>query len=156
MRRGGGQQEYLAATRLAKLGACEIQMLLDEQHGEVVTAARRRARDRGDEEHRRFDRVVQEAHNQRPTGRKGPCFVATAVYGPADPRTDELRGFRDEVLKPSQLGRWFVAWYYRHSPRVARLLGKHRWLARIAGRILDGTRWVLVTRRFANDRDGDA
>ena len=53
------------------------------------------------------------------------CFVATACFGNADPRTNTLRAWRDETLKKSSAGRRFVAWYYRNGPTLARFLGSH-------------------------------
>lgn len=65
----------------------------------------------------------------------GACFVATAAYGSAmHPRVVELRHFRDQVLMKSSAGRAFVAFYYRHSPPVARYIAE-RPAARAAARI---------------------
>lgn len=44
------------------------------------------------------------------------CFVASAVYGLDDPRTEELRRFRDARLLPSVVGRFAVRIYYFTSP----------------------------------------
>ena len=77
------------------------------------------------------------------------CFIATAVYG--DGNAEDLRilrEFRDEVLLDFQLGRAFVAFYYRFSPPVASFLGRHRGARRCVRVVL--TRAVpvcgLVTR----------
>lgn len=52
--------------------------------------------------------------------KKGPCFVATACYGDFDhPDVLTLRRWRDDTLLQSHLGRLFVCFYYRFSPRVA-------------------------------------
>lgn len=50
------------------------------------------------------------------------CFVATACFGNADPRTNALRAWRDVTLKRSSAGRSFVVWYYRNGPTLARVL----------------------------------
>jgi len=55
--------------------------------------------------------------------RGGPCYVATAVYGPEAPELDVLRRWRDEVLLRRPIGRAAVAWYYRASPSLVRWLG---------------------------------
>lgn len=57
------------------------------------------------------------------------CFIATAAWGSwMDPHVRSLRAFRDEVLMSSAPGRAFVAFYYRHSPPVAALIGRHEGL----------------------------
>jgi hypothetical protein len=54
------------------------------------------------------------------------CFIATAAWGSwMDPHVGTLRAFRDEQLMRSAPGRAFVAFYYRHSPPVAALIGRH-------------------------------
>lgn len=54
------------------------------------------------------------------------CFIATAAFGSKDdPTVAKLRVFRDKVLKQSVLGRLFIHFYYRHSPRWADLISKH-------------------------------
>lgn len=53
------------------------------------------------------------------------CFVATACFGNADPRTTVLREWRDTRLRHSWAGRRFVAWYYRNGPGLARVLASY-------------------------------
>jgi len=59
---------------------------------------------------------------------KGPCFIATAVFEnePWAPELFIFRKFRDEVLKTNSVGRVFVKFYYRYSPRLAHRLAKSR------------------------------
>jgi len=68
----------------------------------------------------------------------GACFVATAAYGSIlAPEVRTLRAFRDAWLLTNSPGRWFVSFYYRHSPLFAALIADHpalRW----------GTRLLLV------------
>jgi DNA-binding beta-propeller fold protein YncE len=53
-------------------------------------------------------------------GADGRCFIATAAYGSwLDPHVVTLRKFRDENLLTNRIGKWFVAFYYRHSPPLA-------------------------------------
>ena len=54
------------------------------------------------------------------------CFIATAAWGSwMDPHVASLRQFRDDVLMPHAAGRAFVAFYYRHSPPIAAIIGRH-------------------------------
>lgn len=134
----------VSATQLAAMGTCEVRMLLDARHGEVVGPEQQASRQEGIREHQRFDQLAREAHNAGRKPRVGPCFVATAVYGGADPRTNQLRRFRDRVLRRHRLGRLLVVLYYRASPAVAQWLqGKPgaTWMVR---RTLDGIRAVLI------------
>ena len=53
----------------------------------------------------------------------GGCYIATMVYGDYDhPNVLILRGFRDNYLKNTILGRWFILFYYKYSPKVVELL----------------------------------
>ena len=57
---------------------------------------------------------------------RGGCFIATAAYG-AD-RVDRIRvllRFRDRVLCRFPLGRLAIACYYRLSPHLAAIIGRH-------------------------------
>jgi hypothetical protein len=49
----------------------------------------------------------------------GPCFIATAAFGPEAPELDGFRRFRDRVLMPSVAGRALVRSYYRLGPTAA-------------------------------------
>lgn len=67
--------------------------------------------------------------------KKGGCFIATAAFGsPLAPEVGYLRGFRDDVLRGSALGRAFIQIYYRWSPPLAALISNSRW-ARAATRL---------------------
>ena len=55
----------------------------------------------------------------------GGCFVATAVYGTED-HFDliVLRSFRDNFLSNYNLGKKFIAFYYKYGPNFARKVSK--------------------------------
>jgi Fibronectin type III domain len=69
---------------------------------------------------------------------EGGCFIATAAFG-ADwaPQVMELRAFRDRYLLTNELGRWFVAQYYRLSPPLADRLRDKPFLKGVV-------RWMLM------------
>ncbi|MEM3608346.1 MAG: CFI-box-CTERM domain-containing protein [Candidatus Bathyarchaeia archaeon] len=53
-----------------------------------------------------------------------PCLIATAAYAsPMDPKVQELRSFRDDIVLKTRLGSAFMecfnAWYYSFSPYIA-------------------------------------
>ncbi len=54
------------------------------------------------------------------------CFIATAAYGTAlHKNLKPLRWFRDVVLKKSESGAAFIAWYYEHGPAAAQVVAAH-------------------------------
>jgi uncharacterized repeat protein (TIGR01451 family) len=66
------------------------------------------------------------------------CFIATAAYGSyLDPHVQVLRVFRDRYLLTNWLGRWFVAFYYHHSPAIATVIARSTTLRA-------ATRWALT------------
>lgn len=70
-------------------------------------------------------------------GKTSRCFIATAAYqSPNHSDVMFLRNYRDSVLKQSFLGRKFIYFYYRYSPKVACILDRHEFLKA-------PTRWAL-------------
>lgn len=67
------------------------------------------------------------------------CFIATSLLDVTDPMTIvRLRNFRDEKLRKSAPGRFAVAFYYRHSPKLVRRIDRAPRRLRVAfGKILD-------------------
>lgn len=141
-----GRRQRVRATDLAEMGFCEQKVRLKAIHGEVDTRSSAAAKNAGKEEHVRFHTQVTQHHNQvRGSGAQDKrCFVATSLYGPADPRTQQLRQFRDASLLPSRAGRSVVQLYYRVSPSIVVTLQRHPWMRPVARRILDFIRHRIV------------
>lgn len=78
--------------------------------------------------------------SSQPTKKEG-CYIATAVYGSYDaPQVMTLRRYRDETLRNTAFGRWFIRTYYRLSPPVAEKLKNAKHINRFVRSILD--KWV--------------
>ena len=61
------------------------------------------------------------------------CFIATTSFGNLDhPVVRVYTWIRDEILARTSSGRAFIAWYYRHSPAMARTLHTEQELRRIS------------------------
>jgi hypothetical protein len=64
------------------------------------------------------------------------CFIATAAFGNYDaPEVIFLRGFRDETLSETSLGRRFIQAYYAVSPSIAGVVEKSELLRRVVRKI---------------------
>jgi|GEM_PF-3102312 len=64
--------------------------------------------------------------------KKGPCYVATCVYGTYDcPEVWTLRRYRDNVLSTTWIGRLAISLYYTISPSFVSLVGSHKWFHRL-------------------------
>lgn len=153
--RKGGAGRYVAATTLAQLGSCETRQVLDRRHGERVTPEIEQLREAGNRQHEQFHQRASFAHNRRDDvvvvrRTDSRCFIASAVYGIDDPRTDEIRRFRDTVLCRTSSGRILVRAYYTVSPPIARWFQCDPVSARIARRVLDAFRFL--TRSVNRDR----
>ncbi len=70
---------------------------------------------------------------------KGPCFLATAVYGEDATELDDFRAFRDERLLPNALGRLSVRAYYLVGPLVAPAVAARPWARRV---LRPGLEWL--------------
>ncbi|WP_231373410.1 CFI-box-CTERM domain-containing protein [Thioalkalivibrio sp. ALE19] len=90
-------------------------------------------REAGERAHQQTGARVQQAAAQNDRR----CYVASHLYGPDDPRTDQLRDWRDRNLMPSAAGRWLVAGYYRLSPMVVLLARRVPFLDTVLGVVLN-------------------
>lgn len=128
----------VSATDLAALARCERQaMYRFQHHPERVDSRMAAARRRGEAEHARRHREVVAAEGVGVGRQRGPCFIASAVYGRDAWQTNRLRKFRDEKLLPRWWGRLAVAAYYRFSPRIASSLATRPRAARLVRAVLD-------------------
>lgn len=85
---------------------------------------------------RTYSRQAPQPSPQQQT--KEGCYIATAVYGSYEaPQVLTLRRFRDDTLRATSLGRWFIRTYYRLSPPVARRLKHARRLNALVRALLD-------------------
>ncbi|KZC32644.1 MULTISPECIES: CFI-box-CTERM domain-containing protein [unclassified Rhodanobacter] len=138
------EQDYLPATALASLGFCEVKLLNEVRFGKQSTATQKAAAGAGIEEHERFHQVVSALHNQPRPAQDRRCFIATAMWGSADPRTQQLRDWRDRVLLTHGFGRGVVRAYYAISPWMVRLMERCPGLRVPAERVLEWVRRALV------------
>lgn len=136
------KQRSVSISDLAEMGFCERKAMLKARYGDRDTAVSAKRRKEGTRDHQRFDRQVT-AHHNAEVGRDKRCFIATAVYGVSDPRTDELRQFRDEVLAKSRVGRCFVRLYYAASPIAAGWIERRKDVGVVVKRVLDLFRGVI-------------
>ncbi|MUP45402.1 hypothetical protein E0K83_06540 [Gramella sp. BOM4] len=69
---------------------------------------------------------------------KGGCYIATMAYGDYDhPQVLELRKFRDDFLSKTILGRIFINFYYKYSPRLVERLKNKQSINFIIRKALD-------------------
>lgn len=63
----------------------------------------------------------------------GRCFIATAAFEyPEHPDVRTLRDWRDSYLRQHDLGRYFIAFYYKKSRPIAQFLNRHPHLKPVA------------------------
>lgn len=85
------------------------------------------------------DEEEEEDEDDDKDGSKELCFVATAAYGDAmHPDVVALRHFRDHHLVKTAPGRWFIAFYWRAGPVLARRTKSHQRRAALARWLLSG------------------
>ena len=112
------------------MGVRERLVVFEHRHGKRTTTDQRAAIRRGLRAHEQFYRDGRAA----PTTR-GRCFIATTVFGEG-PKTEVLRAFRGRVLRRHPMGRWLIAAYYRHAPRICLALERRGWARSMLRRVL--------------------
>lgn len=143
----------ISASQLAEMGFCEVKVRLKEQHGDQDTTESAARREEGKRQHERMH-VAAMTHHNRPTADRR-CFIATAVYGGEDPRTEQLRQFRDRVLMRTGAGRTLVRLYYWVSPFVALTAKSSPWLKTALKRMLDFIRSRIAPFDDKEDDNGN-
>jgi hypothetical protein len=117
---------HLTATDIAECCVCEQRVVLDHRRGKRRTALSRRLMRAGTAAHAELHReALRELHRHAGDAR---CFVATALWGAADPRTQALREGRDRWLLQQRWGPLATRLYYRMSPRLVTLMARAPWL----------------------------
>lgn len=107
------KEKYTNASDIGRMAFCPRSVSLEKQ-GKKVTADAKRRRSAGDNAHDNFNKKFG-------TPKRGPCFIATEVFGESHPITESFRDYRDTHLN-SVFGRAFIAVYYATSPYFCRLL----------------------------------
>ncbi len=75
------------------------------------------------------------------------CFVATALWGPADPRTQALREWRDRWLLKRRWGSVAMRLYYRLSPWLVSVMAHAPRLRAVVDRVLSIVARCMAMRR---------
>ena len=77
------------------------------------------------------------------------CYIATACYGSYDhPKVIVFRNFRDSFLSKYILGRYFIKFYYRTSPVLARIAKRNSVLNIVIKSIILNPLHKLLKKRF--------
>lgn len=124
----------ITATQLAECCVCEQRVVFDHLRGRRRTQACQRRMQEGTAVHARLHRDA--LREMPPPPGDGRCFVATALWGPTDPRTQALREWRDRWLLKRAWGRGATWLYYRLSPRFIGMVGRTSWLRAVVDRLL--------------------
>lgn len=114
------RSRHITATQLADCCLCEQRVVLDDLRGKRRTAASRRLMRSGTAAHADLHREA--LRELRAPGSDARCFIATALWGSADPRTQALREWRDRWLLKRHWGPLATRLYYRLSPRFVSVM----------------------------------
>ena len=136
---------HLTATELADCCLCEQRVVLDRLRGKRRTAACRRIMRAGSAAHEELHREALD--KLAAPGGDVRCFVATALWGAADPRTQSLREWRDRWLLERRWGRGASRLYYRLSPVLVAVIRRVPALRVLADVVLSAVVRQLTLRR---------
>ena len=139
------RDRHVTATELAECCVCEQRVVFDHQRGNRRTVACRRLMRAGGAAHEELHREA--LGELGAAGGDARCFVATALWGAADPRTRELREWRDRWLLKRQWGRAASRLYYRLSPLLVAVIRRAPVLWALADFVLSAAVRRLSSRR---------
>lgn len=126
------RRRYHSISNIVATVYCEQQAIFDRERGEARTMGVRVKAAAGTFEHKRFE---LEGKTLAAVDRR--CFIASAIYGPDAPQTNDFRAWRDRVLMPSRVGRTCVRIYYFVSPHMVPLLSRSTAAAAVVRRALN-------------------
>lgn len=112
----------VSASDVGKAAFCAHSMSLDLQNRHSRNDSTE-LMDKGRAGHELLTNKVLDGQDKR-------CFVATHAFGENHPHTQQLRQWRDRVLKPYAPGRVLISAYYWSSPKLVQLCKKSPWLDR--------------------------
>jgi len=79
-------------------------------------------------------------------GGSSSCFIATAAFGtPMAKEVVVLKKFRDKYLMKNRIGKGFVRWYYKHSPKYAEYIRHRKWAKAIVRGLLRPVVYLVST-----------
>lgn len=130
--------DWVSASDAGQATFCTHSLELKYKGAKVSESATER-RARGHSEHEHFNQRIKAAQ----ANRDPRCFVASQVYGANDPRTEELRTWRDDFLMKHDFGRGLVRVYYTLSPCLVKVCQKVGWVNGLFRVLVDLVRkWI--------------
>jgi len=118
------RQRAIRASDLARLVVCEQKAAFEDRYGERQDARSARNIDEGNRQHAAFLRQAFLVNPALKSSEAKPWCFASEIFGDFAAETEDLRGFRDRVLRPYAVGRKIIRAYYRMSPVVAAWLSR--------------------------------
>jgi hypothetical protein len=133
---------HITASELADCCVCEQRVVFDRLRGKRRTAQSREQMRAGVAAHTALHRQALQEH-----AGDARCFVATALWGRTDPRTQALRTWRDGWLLKRWWGSTAVRLYYAASPWLVGLLARAPGLQLVIDLVLSAVARRLNGRR---------
>jgi hypothetical protein len=119
------RQRAIRASDLARLVVCEQKVAFEDRYSERQDATSARSLDEGNRQHAAFLRQAFLVNPALKSSEAKPwCFLASEIYGGFAAEMEDLRIFRDRILRPFTVGRKLIRAYYRISPIVAAWLSR--------------------------------